>query len=107
MLHEHLLDLRRIDIDATCNDQVLGPVAQEQPAVFIQIADIAHGEQFPMTAFLRLGRVLVVFKLPDHGFHVDIARLTGRHGLARIVEDADFRARPGFAHRTRLLEPVR
>ena len=41
MREENLLDLARIDVRTTRNDEVLGPVLQRQVALFVEYADVA------------------------------------------------------------------
>src|SRR5438105_3084839 len=44
-LDQHRFDLRRIDVDAARDDHVALAVAQEQIAVVVLVADVAHGHQ--------------------------------------------------------------
>src|SRR5262249_47745196 len=100
-------DLGRVDVDAAGDDHVALPVAQEQVAVRVQVADVAHGEHAAGARGAGLRLVLVVLEGRGAHAHVDQAGLAGGHVVACLVEHVDLGAGPGQADRTGPGQPLR
>ena len=59
---QHLLDLPRVDVHAGADDHVAQPVGEVQPAVVVEVADVADGERAVAPGVGRLRRVVVVLE---------------------------------------------
>ncbi len=100
------LDLGRVDVHPARDDHVAAPVAQEQVAVGVQVADVADGEQLARPRRPRLLLVLVIGERRRAHLHVDQALLAGRYLVVRPVEHVHLRALPRQADRPRLAQPL-
>ena len=78
VLHQRLLDLGRVDVEAAGDDHVLQAVDDEQVALVVEVADVAG--VVPAEARGRGGRlrVLVVAGHHERAAHDDLAALAGR-----------------------------
>src|SRR5690606_3240281 len=81
------LDLGGVDVDAAGDDQVGAPVAEEQEAVLVQVADVAGGVPLAAHAGRGLGGVLAVLEPAEAGLDVDQAGLARGQLVPRLVED--------------------
>jgi hypothetical protein len=64
---EHRLDLGRVDVDAAGDDEVGAAVGEEQPAVVVEVADVAEGVPLALVGALGLALVLEVGEAADGG----------------------------------------
>src|SRR6476620_7950801 len=79
-LDQHRFDLRRVDVDAARDDHVALAVAQEDVAVGVLVADIAHRHEVAQRDLAALGVVVVVGEFREMGpAQVDLADLTLLH----------------------------
>src|SRR5262249_9008635 len=83
------LDLGRVDVRPARDDHVALPVAQEQEAVGVQVADVADGEVPTQPVRLGLGRVALVHEVRQRHPHVHGAGHPGRALVAVVVGDHD------------------
>src|SRR4029077_2985445 len=89
MAQQHLLDLARIDVAATADDHVLGPVAQRQKPVLVKAAEIA-GVQPAAAQGLGTGRRVLPVALHDAvAAGDDLADFAGREFAVALVDDFD------------------
>jgi hypothetical protein len=86
-------DLRGIDVLPARHDHVVGPVAEVEVAVLVEVADVAEtGEPIPEAPAGLLG-VLEVTLHQEVVRHPDLAGLARVHRMALPVQDADLDAR--------------
>ena len=111
-LDQHRFDLGGIDVDAARDDHVALAVAQEDVAVGILVADVAHRHEIAQRDFAPLGVVVVVGELREvRPAQIDLAHLALLHVAALLVDDAqggaldDMADRAGLAERLRRIVP--
>ena len=92
---KNLLDLPRIDVAATGNNQVLGAVLQRQKAVIGHRAEIAGEEPAIPKRLRRCSRIVPVAAHADVAVRDDLADLARRQVMAVLIDDADLDAGPG------------
>ena len=83
VLHQRLLDLGGVDVEAAGDDHVLGPVDDEEEAVVVEVADVAG---VVPAVRRRLGgglRVLVVAGHHQRAAHDDLAALAAAAAARR------------------------
>jgi len=88
-------DLRGIDVLPARHDHVVGPVAEVEVAVLVEVAEVAEaGEPVPETPAGMPG-VLEVALHQEVVRHPDLAGLARVHRMALPVQDADLDAGDG------------
>src|ERR1700741_3732611 len=100
------LDLGWIEFAPSGDDQFGRPSGEEQIAVLVEVADIAHREEAVSGAVPRLLRCVVIFKLEARHLDVPLPGLVRGTFPAVLVVDPDGRAGPGQSDRSRTLQPV-
>src|SRR5262245_16062264 len=86
---QHLLDLARIDVEASADDQVLLALDDEEEAVLVEAPHVAGVE--PLRAYRPRGLVRVAI-VPGHHvgtLHADLADLARRQRAVGVVLDRD------------------
>ena len=107
MLNERAFDLGRVDVEATHDDHVVGPIVEEQEAVVVEVTDIADGEEIVEPCGLGLLVVALVLELlATAHLHVHGAGLERRQPVAVLVDDDHLRDRPRLADRAGLGHPL-
>src|ERR1700758_4756623 len=100
------LDLGWIDVDPSRDDQFGRPSGEEQIAVLVEVADIAHREEAVSGAVPRLLRCVVTVKLDAGHLDVPLTGLVRETFRAVLVVDPNGRPGPGQSDRSRTLQPV-
>ena len=92
MLFQGPLDFAGVDVFPAGDDQVFFPVYDEQEALLVQIAYVAHGQPaIPQDLSGSLGVVPVALHEVRMA-HKDLAGLADSGGIASGVEDLQFHA---------------
>src|ERR1700741_996939 len=99
------LDLGWVNVDPSGDNQFGRPSGQEQIAVLVEVADIAHREEAVSGAVPRLLRCVVIFKLEARHLDVHLTGLVRGTFRAVLVVDPDSRAGPGQSDRSRTFPP--
>jgi hypothetical protein len=89
---QHGLHLGGIDVHAARDDHVGLTIAQEQVAVVVDVADVAHGEELAGTVRRGLVGIVVVVELPQRLTEVDEARHARWALVALLVDDPQHHA---------------
>ena len=104
-LDQHRFDLGRVDVDAAGDDHVALAVAQEDVAVGILVAHVAHRHELAQPDLAALGVVVVVGEFREvRALEVDLAHLALLHVAALLVDDAQQGAGHDMAHGARLAQ---
>src|SRR5581483_11137091 len=90
VLEQRGFDLGRIDVLATPDDHVLGPVGDRDEPVLVEAGDVAGAQPAAGQERLRRGLGLVPVPLHDvRAAHPQLAGLADRQVVALLVDDAD------------------
>ncbi len=100
------LDLGGIDVDPATDDQIGAAVADEEPAILVEVPDVPGGDEpgpVDRLAALVIALVGEVAVRRDPG--VDVAHLARRERPAVGTEDRNLAAGDGMTHGSGLAEP--
>ena len=101
------LDLGGIDVGAAGDDHVLGPVAQVEEAVLVEIANVAGRDQAGLLRRRALGVVAVIGEVGDAArAGDDLADLAIGQGLAVRIDHLDPGLGDGMADRAGMGQPL-
>src|SRR6478752_5518653 len=101
------LDLGRVDVHATRDDHVGLAVTEEQVALFVQVADVADGEEaVGVVRVVGLGLVALVLEVAGGHLHPHGAGRPRLALLTVVVDDLERRVRPDRADGAGELQPL-
>src|SRR5437764_11811029 len=102
MLEQGVLDIARVHVEPTADDQILLAVDDEQVALLVEVADVPGGQ--PSVVERLFGRLRRPPIATHHrgGAAADLADLTGSDLAALCVDDQQLGPRDRYSHRSGL-----